>query len=110
MIGTGQVSMASNMSAMAMASCSLPSTSRAIAARIQVMSAPAQNDGPSPASTMARSSVASSRANAVNVARSSAMTDASNALWTSGRASETWATTPDGPVRSRRTAELTAAS
>ena len=36
----------SNMSAMAIASCSLPSTSRAMAARIQAMSAPAQNDGP----------------------------------------------------------------
>jgi hypothetical protein len=36
------------MSAIAIASCSLPSTSSAIAARIQAMSAPAQNDGPSP--------------------------------------------------------------
>ena len=49
MTGTGQVSMASNMSAIAIASCSLPSTSSGIAARIQSMSAPAQNDGPSPA-------------------------------------------------------------
>ena len=46
MTGTGQVSIASNMSAIAIASCSLPSTSSAIAARIQAMSAPAQNDGP----------------------------------------------------------------
>ena len=57
MTGTGQVSIVSNMSAIAIASCSLPSTSSAIAARIQSMSAPAQNDGPSPARTTARSSV-----------------------------------------------------
>ena len=57
MTGTGHVSIASNMSAIAIASCSLPSTSSAIAARIQAMSAPAQNDGPSPARTTARSSV-----------------------------------------------------
>ena len=44
------------MSAIAIASCSLPSTSSAIAARIQATSAPAQNDGPSPARTTARRS------------------------------------------------------
>jgi hypothetical protein len=46
MTGTGHVSIASNMSAMAIASCSLPSTSSSIAARIHATSAPAQNDGP----------------------------------------------------------------
>ena len=81
--------MASNISAIAIASCSLPSTSSSIAARIQPMSAPAQNDGPSPASTTARRSAGSSRANAAKVAASSAMSDASNALWTSGRVSVT---------------------
>ena len=97
MTGTGQVSIVSNMSAMAIASCSLPSTSSAIAARIQSMSAPAQNDGPSPARTTARSSVGASRASAANVVRSSAMSVASNALWTSGRARVTRATAPSGP-------------
>ena len=57
MTGTGHVSIASNMSAIAIASCSLPSTSSSIAARIHAMSAPAQNDGPAPARTTARSSV-----------------------------------------------------
>ena len=73
MTGTGQVSMVSNMSAIAIASCSLPSVSSAIAARIQARSAPAQNDGPSPARTTARSSrrpLPGERANAV---RSSAI-------------------------------------
>ena len=65
--GTGQVSMVSNISAIAMASCSLPSTSSAIAARIQAMSAPAQNDGPVPPRTTARSSVGSSRARRAKV-------------------------------------------
>jgi hypothetical protein len=45
----------------------------------------------------------------VNAARSSAMTEASKALWTSGRASVTRATTPPGPDRSTRSV-LTAAS
>ena len=102
MTGTGQVSMVSNMSAIAIASCSLPSVSRAIAARIQARSAPAQNDGPSPARTTARSSVGLSRASSVNAVRSSAIRLASKALWTSGRASVTRATTPPGPVRSTR--------
>ena len=42
MTGAGQESIASNISAIAIASCSLASRSRAIAARIQAMSAPAQ--------------------------------------------------------------------
>ena len=96
------------MSAIAIASCSLPSTSSAIAARIQAMSAPAQNEGPSPASTTARRADGSSRARAMNVERNSAIRDASKALWTSGRASVTRATTPPGPVRSSRRAGFTA--
>ncbi len=102
MTGTGQVSMVSNMSAMAMASCSLPSVSRAIAARIQPRSAPAQNDGPSPARTTARSRVGSSRASATNVVRRSEIIVASKALWTSGRDSVTRATQSPGPDRSTR--------
>ena len=94
--GTGHVSIASNISAIAIASCSLPSTSRDIAARIQSMSAPAQNVWPSPASTTARRSVAESRSSAANAARSSAISEASNALCRSGRASVTRATTPPG--------------
>src|SRR4051794_9652737 len=100
--GTGQVSSASNMSAIAIASCSLPSVSSANAARIQSMSAPAQNDAPSPARTTARSCVGPSRASAANVVRRVAISVASNALWTSGRASVTRATVPSGPVRSMR--------
>ena len=102
MTGTGQVSIASNISAIAIASCSLASTSRAIAARIQATSAPAQNDGPSPASTTARSAAGSSRPRAAKAARSSAMSDASKALWRSGRLRVTRATTPAGPERSIR--------
>ena len=102
MIGTGQVSMVSSMSAIAIASCSLPSVSRAIAARIQSRSAPAQNDGPAPAKTTARSSAGPSRSSIAKVVRSSAMREASKALWTSGRSSVTRATTPPGPARSTR--------
>ena len=54
MTGTGQVSIVSNISAIAIASCSFASrVERRCAARIQAMSAPAQNDGPSPARTTA---------------------------------------------------------
>ena len=88
--------MVSSMSAIAIASCSLPSVSRAIAARIQSRSAPAQNDGPAPARTTARSCVGPSRASSAKAVRSSAMRVASNALWTSGRSSVTRATTPSG--------------
>ena len=102
MTGTGQVSIVSNMSAIAMASCSLPSASSAIAARIQARSAPAQNDWPSPVRTTARSCVGPSRASAANIVRNSPMSMASNALWTSGRASVRRATTPAGPIRSMR--------
>ena len=105
MTGTGQVSMASNMSAIAIASCSLPSTSSAIAARIQSMSAPAQNVWPVAGEhdgaelgrrLLARAARTSSGARAISAA--------SKALWTSGRASVTRATTPPGPRRSTRSA------
>ena len=102
MTGTGQVSIVSNMSAIAIASCSLPSVSRVIAARIQARSAPAQNDGPSPARTTARSRVGASRASVAKAVRRSPMSVASKALWTSGRASVTRATTSPGPERSIR--------
>ena len=48
MTGAGQASIASNISAIAIASASFASRSRAIEARIQAMSAPAQKLGPAP--------------------------------------------------------------
>ncbi len=100
--GTGQVSIASNISAIAIASCSLASTSSSSEACIQVTSAPAQNDGPSPARTTARSRSGGSPARPANVARSSAIRPASNALCRSGRARLTRATASPGPLRSTR--------
>ena len=50
----------------------------------------------------AQGSSGASRARAAKMVRSSAISDASKALWTSGRASVTRATTPAGPLRSRR--------
>ena len=50
----------------------------------------------------ARSSAGPSRASTAKAVRSSAIRPASNALWTSGRARVTRATTPAGPVRSTR--------
>jgi hypothetical protein len=108
--GAGQVSMASNISAIAMASCSLPSTSRLIAARIHAMSAPAQNDAPSPARTTARRAAGDSRASPAKAARSSAISAASKALWTAGRERVTRATASSGPSRVMRTASATGAS
>ena len=66
--GTGQRSMASNISAIAIASCSFCSRVRPRLARIQVTSAPAQNDGPSPARTTARSCSAGSSDSAPELA------------------------------------------
>jgi len=105
--GAGHVSIASNISAMAMASCSFASVSRCSAARIHDTSAPAQNDGPSPARTTPRSRGAGSRASAANVDRSSAIVDASNALCASGRVSVTRAIASPGPLRSIRTRPAT---
>src|SRR6478672_1842033 len=62
---------------------------------IQLRSAPAQNAGPLPASTTARTEL--SRSSAVNVCVSFAMSASSNALRTSGRLS---VTRPTPPLRS----------
>ena len=63
--GTGQLSTAANMAAARSASATLCSRESSADARIHSRSAPAQNDGPRPASTTARS--ASSAANEVKV-------------------------------------------
>ena len=59
---------------------------------IQLRSAPAQNAGPLPASTTART--ASSSSSALKVAASAAISASSKALRTSGRFSVTVATPP----------------
>ena len=95
--------MVSNMSAIAIASCSLPSVSSAdrgphpgeVGAGTERRPVAGQDDRPE----LRR--VPRGRA-AAKAVRSSAMRPASNALWTSGRARVTRATTPAGPVRSTR--------
>jgi len=60
--------------------------------RIQLRSAPAENDAPAPVSTTARTSASAS--SVCKVAVSSAISDSSNALCTPGRSSLTSATAP----------------
>jgi len=63
-----------------------------------------------PVSRASRRSITRASTWLVSESRSSAMSDASNALWTSGRDNVTYATAPPGPVRSRRRLSLTGAS
>ncbi len=98
--GTGHSSIAPNIAAMRPASASFSSTLSSCAARIQVTSAPALNDAPSPARTTPRSSSGGSSASSSKRARSSAISSALNALRTSGRDRVTCATNPSRVTRS----------
>ena len=91
-------SIASSSARRRSASSTFSSNERSTEERIQAMSAPAQNDGPSPASTTARASP-----DARNASVSSEINAGSSAFRRSGRAS---VTCTSGPSRSTRT-ELT---
>src|SRR5665213_748205 len=95
--GFGQRSIARNMSDIASASRMLPSSPRASAPRIQLMSAPPQKVFPSPSSTTTRT--VGSVPSAVNASRSCAISSALKAFRTPGRASTTRARAPSRSTR-----------